>query len=117
MERLGVHEASERCTLNVAHVRMWKPTVHVPFTQIASDSTGTWHPAPLSSIFLETKRTIMPAKPSRLPTARILLAEDDDSMRGFLERALERAGYDVISFANGADAFERLKEDPFALLL
>lgn len=59
----------------------------------------------------------MPAKPSRLPTARILLAEDDDSMRGFLERALERAGYDVISFANGADAFERLKEEPFALLL
>jgi two-component system cell cycle response regulator CpdR len=30
----------------------------------------------------------MSAKPSRLPVKRILLAEDDDSMRGFLERAL-----------------------------
>ena len=38
-------------------------------------------------------------------------------MRGFLERALEKAGYDVSSFANGADAFERLKEEPFTLLL
>jgi DNA-binding response OmpR family regulator len=27
--------------------------------------------------------------------ARILLAEDDDSLRGFLARALERAGFEV----------------------
>lgn len=38
-------------------------------------------------------------------------------MRGFLERALSKAGYDVIAFANGADALERLKEEPFTLLL
>jgi two-component system, cell cycle response regulator CpdR len=54
---------------------------------------------------------------SRLPMHRILLAEDDDSMRGFLERALARAGYDVTSFANGEDAYERLKQEPFTLLL
>jgi len=48
---------------------------------------------------------------------RILLAEDDNSMRGFLERALVKAGYEVISFENGADAFERLKQEPFTLLL
>ena len=48
---------------------------------------------------------------------RILLAEDDDSMRGFLERALERAGYDVVSFANGEEAYMRLMEEPFTLLL
>jgi two-component system cell cycle response regulator CpdR len=59
----------------------------------------------------------MTAKPSRVPLCRILLAEDDDSMRGFLERALAKAGYDVIAFANGADALERLKEEPFTLLL
>jgi len=59
----------------------------------------------------------MTAKPSRVPLCRILLAEDDDSMRGFLERALSKAGYDVIAFANGADALERLKEEPFTLLL
>lgn len=59
----------------------------------------------------------MTAKPSRLPLRRILLAEDDDAMRGFLERALEKAGYEVVSFANGADAFARLNEEPFTLLL
>jgi two-component system cell cycle response regulator CpdR len=59
----------------------------------------------------------MTAKPSRLPRKRILLAEDDDSMRGFLERALAKAGYEVIAFANGKDAHERLQEEPFTLLL
>jgi two-component system cell cycle response regulator CpdR len=48
---------------------------------------------------------------------RILLAEDDDSMRSFLERALSKAGYDVTAFANGEDAYERLKQEPFTLLL
>lgn len=48
---------------------------------------------------------------------RILLAEDDESMRTFLEKALIRAGYQVQSFATGTEAFERLKEEPFTLLL
>ncbi|MGO9172413.1 MAG: cell cycle two-component system response regulator CpdR [Rhodomicrobium sp.] len=47
----------------------------------------------------------------------ILLAEDDDSMRHFLARALERAGYDVVSYGNGADAFEGLKAKAVTLLL
>ena len=38
-------------------------------------------------------------------------------MREFLERALQNAGYEVIAFANGAEAFERLQEEPFTLLL
>ena len=38
-------------------------------------------------------------------------------MRGFLERALDQAGYDVVSFDNGIDAYERLKDEPFTLLL
>jgi two-component system cell cycle response regulator CpdR len=59
----------------------------------------------------------MTIKASPLSHQRILLAEDDESMRGFLARALERAGYDVVSFDNGEDAFARLKEEPFTLLL
>ncbi len=59
----------------------------------------------------------MTANPSRLPIKRILLAEDDDSMRGFLERALVKAGYDVIAFENGEAALQRLNEEPFTLLL
>jgi two-component system cell cycle response regulator CpdR len=48
---------------------------------------------------------------------RILLAEDDDSMRGFLERSLMKAGYHVQSFSNGVEALDRLREEPFTLLL
>ena len=48
---------------------------------------------------------------------KILLAEDDHDMRRFLERALMKAGYDVIAFDNGQSAYERLREEPFELLL
>lgn len=48
---------------------------------------------------------------------RILLAEDDGDMRRFLAKALERAGYDVTSFEDGLMAYERLREEPFDLLL
>ena len=48
---------------------------------------------------------------------KILLAEDDNDMRRFLARALVNAGYEVTSFDNGASAYERLREEPFTLLL
>jgi two-component system, cell cycle response regulator CpdR len=60
---------------------------------------------------------IMTANPSRLPLKRILLAEDDESMRGFIERALNKAGYEVLAFENGRDALDRLQQEPFTLLL
>ena len=59
----------------------------------------------------------MTIQPSQVPVARILLAEDDDSMRGFLERALTKAGHQVTAFDNGAEAYQRLLEEPFTLLL
>lgn len=48
---------------------------------------------------------------------KILLAEDDNDMRRFLEKALDNAGYNVIAFDNGASAYNRLREEPFTLLL
>ena len=48
--------------------------------------------------------------------SRILLAEDDDSLRGFLARALERAGHDVTACADGDEAATHLDE-PWDLLL
>jgi two-component system cell cycle response regulator CpdR len=48
---------------------------------------------------------------------KILLAEDDGDMRRFLERALINAGYQVVSFDNGRSAYQRLREEPFELLL
>ncbi len=48
---------------------------------------------------------------------KILLAEDDSDMRRFLVKALEKAGYAVQAYDNGASAYERLREEPFSLLL
>lgn len=48
---------------------------------------------------------------------KILLAEDDNDMRRFLVKALEKAGYKVSSFDNGASAYDWLREEPFSLLL
>lgn len=48
---------------------------------------------------------------------KILLAEDDDDMRRFLVKALEKAGYQVAAFDNGSSAYDRLREEPFSLLL
>jgi two-component system, cell cycle response regulator CpdR len=49
--------------------------------------------------------------------SKILLAEDDNDMRRFLVKALEHAGHSVVAFDNGRSAFDRLREEPFELLL
>ena len=49
--------------------------------------------------------------------SKILLAEDDIDMRRFLVKALQNAGFDVISYDNGLSAYQRLREEPFELLL
>ncbi|MBN9043285.1 MAG: response regulator [Rhizobiales bacterium 62-47] len=48
---------------------------------------------------------------------KILLAEDDNDMRRFLVKALENAGYQVSSYDNGLSAYQRLREEPFEMLL
>ena len=48
---------------------------------------------------------------------RILLAEDDDSMRTYLARALERVGYAVVAVDSGIAAMPLLESEPFDLLL
>jgi two-component system, cell cycle response regulator CpdR len=48
---------------------------------------------------------------------KIILAEDDNDMRRFLVKALENAGYEVVSYDNGRSAYDRLREEPFELLL
>ncbi len=48
---------------------------------------------------------------------RILLAEDDDAMRQYLARALERSGYEVVSVDRGTEALPLLANDRFDLLL
>ncbi len=48
---------------------------------------------------------------------RILLAEDDDAMRGYLCRALERSGYHVTTAASGTEALQFVESGTFDLLL
>jgi two-component system cell cycle response regulator CpdR len=50
-------------------------------------------------------------------TPRILLAEDEDAMRAYLERALTNAGYDVSAVDCGTDAVPLLETGDFDLLL
>jgi two-component system, cell cycle response regulator CpdR len=49
--------------------------------------------------------------------ARILLAEDDDSLRGFLVTSLSRAGHEVAAYGDGDSAWEALEFGAFDLLL
>ncbi len=49
--------------------------------------------------------------------ARILIAEDDDSMRHFLARELERADHQVSSVADGIEAIPLLENAEFDLLV
>ena len=48
---------------------------------------------------------------------RILLAEDDNAMRGYLVRALEKNSYEVISVDRGTQALPLLENEHFDLLL
>ena len=48
---------------------------------------------------------------------RILLAEDDSSMREYLARALTRVGYYVAAVGCGTEAMPLLEQDRFDLLL
>ncbi len=48
---------------------------------------------------------------------RILLAEDDASMREYLQRALQRVGYEVAAVGCGTEAMPLLESERFDLLL
>jgi two-component system cell cycle response regulator CpdR len=49
--------------------------------------------------------------------AKILLAEDDESMRAFLTRSLSRVGHDVCSVSDGFEALPHIEGGEFDLLV
>ena len=51
--------------------------------------------------------------------AALLVVEDDESIRAFVRRALERAGHSVTEAEDGADALDKLRasETPIDLVL
>ena len=49
--------------------------------------------------------------------AKILITEDEDSLRRFVARALQMDGHEVVQAGDGAEGLEQLREGPFDLLL
>jgi CheY-like chemotaxis protein len=48
---------------------------------------------------------------------KLLLAEDDDAVRGMLQAALERDGFDVVAVSNVREALSRIAAEDFDALL
>ncbi len=73
----------------------------------------------LSAWRIEADRPLHGARylPKGSGAIRILLAEDDDSMRVYLARALERVGYAVTAVDRGTAALPLLERESFDLLL
>jgi two-component system cell cycle response regulator CpdR len=53
----------------------------------------------------------------RVMMTRILLAEDEQAMREYLTRALEKSGYEVVAVDRGTEAAPLLEAEHFDLLL
>lgn len=47
----------------------------------------------------------------------VLIAEDDEAIRGLVRQCLEGAGYDVCEAANGNEALRALRAMPFDLVI
>ena len=48
---------------------------------------------------------------------RILVVDDEQTVRDFLGRILEKAGYDVITAANGQEALDKMSQFDVSLVL
>jgi two-component system cell cycle sensor histidine kinase/response regulator CckA len=58
------------------------------------------------------------AAPNERPAPRVLVVDDEESIRTFSERALKGAGYDVVSASDGRDALVVAEaKGPFDLFL
>lgn len=51
------------------------------------------------------------------PMARILIIEDDEEMRSLLEDFLKEEGYKAVSADNGPEAFHKMAQGSFDLLI
>jgi two-component system, NtrC family, response regulator PilR len=66
---------------------------------------------------MKTIETVTEAPPVVTPAARILIVDDERSMREMLEILLRREGYDVTAAENGTAAIALLQERPFDMLI
>jgi two-component system nitrogen regulation response regulator GlnG len=59
----------------------------------------------------------MVASVQKMTTERVLIVDDDESVRWVLKKSLEKEGIDAVLAKDAAEAFNRLKEDNIALVL
>ena len=52
-----------------------------------------------------------------MSTARILVVDDDDAVRGVVKAVLERAGYQIVTASNGPDAIALVRAQAVDLVL
>jgi len=52
-----------------------------------------------------------------MPKAKVLVIDDESLMREFIEEAMTRAGYRVVSSGSGAEGVELIKTQPFDLII
>jgi CheY-like chemotaxis protein len=52
-----------------------------------------------------------------MPTPRVLLADDDDAVRGMLHEALQRDGFEVVAVAGVREALSHIAAEDFDVLL
>lgn len=62
-------------------------------------------------------RTVATGDDVRPPTWRVLMAEDDDVVAALVQHRLSREGFDVIRFADGAEAFDAAGAGEYALII
>jgi len=61
--------------------------------------------------------SIQPAQQPRPVAARVLVVDDEESIRDLCARVLSRAGYTVITAPSGEDAVALLTREAFALVI
>lgn len=67
---------------------------------------------------LPWNRPKVPPTTGDRPVARVLIVDDEEPIRGLVERVLNRAGYETAVAANGAEALRIAEQKgPFDLLL
>ena len=59
----------------------------------------------------------MSERDAATPAGRILVADDEDSIRFVLERTLAQAGYHVAAVGSGTEALSALRAEPFDVAL
>lgn len=81
---------------------------------VATLGTGTNLASPANYLHAAVE---LIAPPQQLPSARLMVVDDNDMNREMLSRRLQKLGYDVTEVGDGRSALDKLREGNFDLIL